>query len=539
MYALLAAKSRGLETDTLEFAQELIRTPSPSLEESDVARLVEDRMRALGYEKVFADEYGNVIGVLWGRQGQPTVLLSSHMDTAEVGEPADWRDSPYSGEIRDGVLCGLGASDCKAGLAAQIYAGVLLKRALLPLQGNVVVAATVSEEQGGSLGLGHLVQGTLPSLDLRPDFAILGEPTSLSIYYGHDGSAVYEVLVEGPDTFQVNDATQAVFENLRGNYRATRAAGEPEHQSLCVPRFQRSPGSVCGVINVCRRLPDTETVGGMLEQIKQEAHPRLLPWPVSPWTSWCGARTPAVHQAHHHPGTTRGCLVARSVSPVDHPVAAGIVGRRPPRVVRQIPTSSAGYGHCRRCAVESVWRARHRIRSRLGGHLSRAKRVGVGGSRGPVPLWHGCHHAQPRGSSRLWLDRGRDMNISSPTPSAKPCRKSGRPCARACKCSASRWIRSATRAPNSCRWRWPLREALSRFGWSPPTKKSPLRAWLNRRLGKCVHGDIPHLIHARSLSQHLRDIARVMAREAFFGGGRRLAHSESIVVHRKTLAPGT
>jgi acetylornithine deacetylase/succinyl-diaminopimelate desuccinylase-like protein len=271
MYSLLAAKNRGLREEALSFAKELIRTPSPSLDESAVARLVEDKMVALGYDKVFADEYGNVVGIMLGRLGESTVLLSSHMDTAEAGEAAAWQDSPFGGEVRNDVLHGLGASDCKAGLAAQIYAGALLKRSLLPLRGNLVVAATVSEERGGSPGLRHLMRDTLPSLDIQPDYAILGEPTSLSIYYGHDGSATFEVLIEGPDGFQVNDATHAVFENLRGQYAATHRVGEFERQNLHEPRFQRSPGSACGVINICRRLPDTETVSGMMEQIKREA----------------------------------------------------------------------------------------------------------------------------------------------------------------------------------------------------------------------------------------------------------------------------
>ena len=70
MYSLLAAKNRGLRDDALSFAKELIRTPSPSLQESAVARLVEDKMQALGYDKVFADEYGNVVGVMLGRAGR-------------------------------------------------------------------------------------------------------------------------------------------------------------------------------------------------------------------------------------------------------------------------------------------------------------------------------------------------------------------------------------------------------------------------------------------------------------------------------------
>ncbi len=271
MYSLLAAKNRGLEAEALDFTQQLIRTASPSLQEGEVARLVEDRMKALGYEKVVVDDYGNVIGILSGREGQPTVLLSSHMDTADAGESEAWQDSPLSGEVRDGTLYGLGASDCKAGLAAQIYSGALLRRAMLPLKGNVVVAATVSEEQGGSPGLRHLMEETLPSLDLRPDFAILSEPTDLGIYYGHDGSAVFEVLIEGPDNFQVNDATTAVFESFRNQYRTAQGEGQAEFQTLRSPRFQRVPGAVSGVIDVCRRLPDTATVSGTMEQIKHEA----------------------------------------------------------------------------------------------------------------------------------------------------------------------------------------------------------------------------------------------------------------------------
>ncbi len=270
MYTLLADKTRGLEEQALDFTQQLIRTPSPSLAEHEVARLVQQRMESLGYEKVFVDDFGNVIGVLTGREGQPTVLLCSHMDTAD-NQPDAWDESPYSGEVRDGILYGLGASDCKAGLAAQIYAGAVLRRAMLPLRGNVVVAATVSEERGGSPGLRYLMQQTLPSMDLRPDFAILSEPTGLSVYYGHDGSAVFEVLIEGSDQFQVGDATTAVFETFRNHYRAAASPGELEFQTLKAPRFQQDSGTAFGMINVSRRLPDTETVQGAIEQLKQEA----------------------------------------------------------------------------------------------------------------------------------------------------------------------------------------------------------------------------------------------------------------------------
>jgi acetylornithine deacetylase/succinyl-diaminopimelate desuccinylase-like protein len=115
------------------------------------------------------------------------------------------------------------------------------------------------------------MQDTLPSIDLRPDYAVLGEPTGLGIYYGHDGSAVFEVLVEGPDNFQVSDATTAVLENFRARYPAAGRMGQRELQSLQSPRFRHSPGSVCAAIDVSRRWSDCETVSGAMQQIRQEA----------------------------------------------------------------------------------------------------------------------------------------------------------------------------------------------------------------------------------------------------------------------------
>ena len=44
-----------------------------------------------------------------------------------------------------------------------------------------------SVENGASIGVRGLIEQTLPELKLKPDYAILGEPTGLGLYYGHDG----------------------------------------------------------------------------------------------------------------------------------------------------------------------------------------------------------------------------------------------------------------------------------------------------------------------------------------------------------------
>lgn len=232
MYSLLRRAANNAAQDTIDFTRELIRTPSPSLGESAVASLVEQKMRDTGYNEVFRDDYGNVIGVLHGRDDEPTVVLNSHMDTVPVDCSGEWTEDPYGGTLRDGKLIGLGAADCKGGLAAQIAAGAVLRRSLLPLRGNMVVAATVAEEIGASTGTRALLEKTLPSMDLRPQAVILGEPTSLGLYYGHDGWVEFELLVEGDEREAVEQAAHVIYEGLRQEEDLTTR--HAANQEMCV-----------------------------------------------------------------------------------------------------------------------------------------------------------------------------------------------------------------------------------------------------------------------------------------------------------------
>ncbi|NIP57812.1 MAG: YgeY family selenium metabolism-linked hydrolase, partial [Gemmatimonadetes bacterium] len=53
--------------DAIAFARDLIRIPSPSGGEEEVARRVRDEFEVLGYEEVWTDAWGNVVGVVRGR----------------------------------------------------------------------------------------------------------------------------------------------------------------------------------------------------------------------------------------------------------------------------------------------------------------------------------------------------------------------------------------------------------------------------------------------------------------------------------------
>jgi len=268
MYTRLKHRTESIKEEVVCFAQQLVQTPSLSLNEDKVAALVEEKMRQLGYDDVVRDECGNVIGILHARKADRTLLLNSHMDTVPAGDASRWNESPHSGRIEDGRLYGLGASDCKAGLAAQIYAGAILKRSLLPLEGNLVVAATVAEENGRSVGVRELIERTLPELGLSPDYAILGEATELGLYYGHDGWGEFDIVVEGPNAFHVDDATRAILHDLDAGAPGHRDAGQDGAWAVRPPRFENVSGHRRAIIPLERRLHAAEEPDNVVEQIQ-------------------------------------------------------------------------------------------------------------------------------------------------------------------------------------------------------------------------------------------------------------------------------
>ena len=268
MYDLLRSRALALSEPALDLTRSLVQTPSVSLDELKVAALVERSMRAFGFDRVVRDDYGNVLGILFGIEAGPTVLLVSHMDTVPVEAPDSWQCAPWSARTDGGRLVGVGAADCKAGLVAQVFAGVALKRSLLPLRGNLVVAATVAEENGAAVGVRALVAETLPALNLVPEHAILGEPTNLGLYYGHEGFAHLDIHVQGRDPFQVADASKAIFEDFSVNGAAGRHNNGKENMAVLEPRIPPGDRSPRAVVRVTRRLLQGEAVSDVIAQTR-------------------------------------------------------------------------------------------------------------------------------------------------------------------------------------------------------------------------------------------------------------------------------
>lgn len=173
-------RALGTHFDALvAFCQRLVQTPSPPGQEAAVAALVRDEMQRLGYAEVRVDAAGNVIGHVPGGPGR-SLMLNSHLDHVDPGDPARWPVPPFSGRVEDGRLWGRGAMDIKGPLACQVYAPALLRTAGIQAPGDLFVTATVMEEVGG-IGARHLAG------ELRPDAAVVGEATGCRVARGHRG----------------------------------------------------------------------------------------------------------------------------------------------------------------------------------------------------------------------------------------------------------------------------------------------------------------------------------------------------------------
>lgn len=174
----------------VEFAAEIIRIPSLPGEEGAVARRVVREMRALGFDQAWTDRAGNAIGRIAGTGEAPSVVLSSHMDVVDAGDPEGWAHPPYAGAVADGCLHGRGAMDLKGPLALQLHAaaGFVEDRP----EGDLLCVFSVHEEKGG-WGMMHFMETS----GIRPGAVILGEATGLDLCTGHRGHAELAVEIHG------------------------------------------------------------------------------------------------------------------------------------------------------------------------------------------------------------------------------------------------------------------------------------------------------------------------------------------------------
>ena len=149
-------------------------------------------MEDLGYDEVFADPMGNVVGRIGdGKTKNRSRCAHGHR---RCRRSLAWPHDPFEGKLENGIVFGRGASDNKGAIASQVYGGKLMaERGLDGADVTIYVVGTVMEEDCDGLALEYFLTETVPGVDA----VVLGECTNLAVYRGHRGRMEISVQTRG------------------------------------------------------------------------------------------------------------------------------------------------------------------------------------------------------------------------------------------------------------------------------------------------------------------------------------------------------
>jgi acetylornithine deacetylase len=183
-----------LHSNPVEILIELVKFRSLSTQEKELVDWLEDEVTKLGLVNVKRIN-NNLICTIGS--GSPQLFLNSHSD---VVPPTDTIGAVgFEPFLENDCIFGRGTTDAKG-------SGLAMLRALLelshegwkPYQGSVCFALTVCEETSGEFnGMAELRQLMDIGVIIKPDAAIIGEPTSLKPCIAQKGLLVLKLTSTG------------------------------------------------------------------------------------------------------------------------------------------------------------------------------------------------------------------------------------------------------------------------------------------------------------------------------------------------------
>ena len=192
-------------SDAVQLLKKLIATPSVSRNEKDAADIMEQTIRSYGFEP---QREANNLWIIDPHydESRPTLLLNAHIDT--VKPVASWSRDPFSPDVEDDVLYGLGSNDCGGGLCSLLQMFRMLTEK--PQSYNLIYLASAEEEVSGKDGITRALP-LLPHIDL----AIVGEPTGMNPAVAEKGLMVLDVIAHGKSGHAArNEGVNAIYEAL-------------------------------------------------------------------------------------------------------------------------------------------------------------------------------------------------------------------------------------------------------------------------------------------------------------------------------------
>lgn len=257
------------------FLRDMIRIPSESCDEEKVVLRIKEEMEKVGFDKVEIDKMGNILGYIG--HGKHIIAMDAHIDTVGIGDKNLWDYDPYEGYEDDEIILGRGGSDQEGGMASMVYAGKIIKDLNLEDDYTLIVTGTVQEEDCDGLCWQYIIEEN----NIKPDFVVITEPTSLNIYRGHRGRMEMKVTTNGvschgsaPERGEnaifkmapILNELKALHENL--HYDEFLGKG-----SLTVSEVFFSSPSRCAVADGCtisidRRLTNGETWESAIKEVQ-------------------------------------------------------------------------------------------------------------------------------------------------------------------------------------------------------------------------------------------------------------------------------
>jgi acetylornithine deacetylase len=172
----------------ISLLKSLISVSSLSRNEEEAAQIIR------GFFTDSKVKYDSKVNNTWAKNqfwkdGLPVVLLNSHIDT--VKPASGYTRNPFSPDVEDGVLYGLGSNDA-GGPLVTLLAVFMHFNTMDNLPFNLIYAATAEEEISGTNGLESILS------DLgKIDLAIVGEPTKMQMAIAEKGLMVLDCTAHG------------------------------------------------------------------------------------------------------------------------------------------------------------------------------------------------------------------------------------------------------------------------------------------------------------------------------------------------------
>ncbi len=185
-------KSRVVDQreDIVQFLKDICAIPSYDSQIGEVGERIAVEMRKLGFNKVWFDQMGNIVGQIGN--GPTKLVYDSHIDTVGIGDPDEWEWDPFKGKVENGIFYARGACDEKNSTPGMVY-GLALANELGLLKDVTAYYFGNMEEWCDGIAPNAFVEAE----GIRPDFVVIGEPTKMQIYRGHKGRVEMQVVAKG------------------------------------------------------------------------------------------------------------------------------------------------------------------------------------------------------------------------------------------------------------------------------------------------------------------------------------------------------